>query len=73
MEAVEGLLDNSIVPTKDGYVIHEPPSGGQYIDLSTVDFELLKKQFEKNRKRIEAEKLRGLINSKLAKANKTQS
>jgi type I restriction enzyme R subunit len=65
--AVEGLLDDSIVPTKAGYVIHPPPSGGEYLDLSTIDFEALKKQFEKSYKRIEAEKLRGMINGKLAK------
>jgi type I restriction enzyme R subunit len=65
MGAVEKLLDDSIVPTKEGYVIAEPPAGGKYLDLSTVDFEALKKHFEKSRKRIEAEKLRGQINAKL--------
>ena len=38
---------------------------GQYLDLSKIDFEALKKQFEKSRKHIEAEKLRGLLNAKL--------
>ena len=28
MGAVEDLLDESIVPTKEGYVIREPASGG---------------------------------------------
>jgi len=63
MGGVEELLDKSIAPTKEGYHIVDSP----YVDLSTIDFELLKKQFEKAQKRIEAEKLRGLINSKLAK------
>ena len=65
MGAVEGLLDDSIVPTKAGYVIREPASGGAYLDLSKIDFEALKKQFEKSHKHIEAEKLRGSINAKL--------
>ena len=65
MGAVEELLDESIVPTKEGYVIREPTSGGAYLDLSKIDFEALKKQFEKGRKHIEAEKLRGRINAKL--------
>jgi type I restriction enzyme R subunit len=65
MDAVGDLLDKSIVPTKAGYVIREPTSGGTYLDLSKIDFEALKKQFEKGRKRIEAEKLRGRINARL--------
>jgi type I restriction enzyme R subunit len=65
MGAVEELLDESIVPTKEGYVIREPTSGDTYLDLSKIDFEALKKQFEKGRKHIEAEKLRGRINAKL--------
>jgi type I restriction enzyme R subunit len=62
MGAVEALLDESIVPAKEGYVIHEPISGGSYLDLSKIDFEALKKRFEQSRKHIAAEKLRGLIN-----------
>jgi type I restriction enzyme R subunit len=65
MAAVDELLDESIVPTKEGYVISEPVSGGHYLDLSKVDFEALKKRFKKGRKRIEAEKLRGSIHTKL--------
>ncbi len=67
MIAVDELLDESIVPTKEGYVISEPVSGGHYLDLSKVDFEALKKRFKRGRKRIEAEKLRGSILSKLRK------
>lgn len=66
MDAVEELLDESIVPSKEGYRIREPASGGQYLDLSKINFEVLKEQFEKSRKHIEAEKLRGKINVKLA-------
>jgi type I restriction enzyme R subunit len=65
MGAVEELLDDSIVPSKAGYVIAEPTTGGSYLDLSKINFEALKKQFEKSHKRIEAEKLRGSINAKL--------
>lgn len=67
MGAVEELLDDSIFPTKEGYVIREPTSGGKYLDLSKINFEALKKQFEKSRKHIEAEKLRGKITIKLQK------
>jgi len=65
MGAVEALLDESIVPAMEGYVIHEPVAGGHYLDLSKIDFEALKKQFEQNRKHIAAEKLRGMIHQVL--------
>jgi len=69
-EAIENLLDESIA--SEGYVI-EP--GGQLVDLSEIDFEALKEKFAKTRKRTEAEKLRGSINSKLKrmiKLNRTR-
>ena len=59
-EAIENLLDESIA--SEGYIIQP---GYQLVDLSEIDFEALKKKFAKARKRIEAEKLRGSINSKL--------
>jgi type I restriction enzyme R subunit len=65
MGDIEGLLDRSIKPAQEGYIIREPASGGHVLDLSQVDFEALQRQFEKSRKRIEAEKLRALLNSKL--------
>ena len=74
MADVEALLDESIAPT--GYVIREPTQAiaetgpapaKRRVDLSQIDFEALKRQFERGRKRIEAEKLRGMINSKLKK------
>jgi type I restriction enzyme, R subunit len=64
MGKVEDLLDYSIAPT--GYIIREPASGGQYLNLSRINFEALKAQFASGRKRIELEKLRGSINNKLA-------
>ena len=76
MEKVEELLDESI--TARGYVIREPvtPYGKKkLVDLSQIDFNALKKQFVKERKRMEIEKLRGAINSaleKLVRLNKTR-
>ncbi|HET6444007.1 MAG TPA: type I restriction endonuclease subunit R [candidate division Zixibacteria bacterium] len=60
MDQVEDLLDRSI----GSYVIREksPP-----FDLSVIDFEALKKVFRTGRKNIEANKLRGAINSQIVK------
>ncbi|MCX9074481.1 MAG: type I restriction endonuclease subunit R, partial [Candidatus Methanoperedens sp.] len=63
MESVENLLDASIAT--EGYVIRESSDEYRLVDLSQIDFEALKAQFEKSRKRIEVEKLRGAINRKL--------
>jgi len=61
MAEVEQVLDKSIAA--EGYVIEaEKP-----LDLSKLDVDKLKAKFEKGRKRIEAEKLRGALNSKLQK------
>jgi len=76
MEKVEDLLDKSI--TAKGYVIREPvtPYGKKkLIDLSEIDFKALKKEFAKERRRMEIEKLRGAINSaleKMVRLNKTR-
>jgi len=61
MEKVERLLDESIAT--EGYVISEK---NKLVDLMQIDFEALKKQFEKGRKRMEAERLRRLLESKVA-------
>jgi type I restriction enzyme R subunit len=63
--AVGELLDDSILPAHEGYIIRGSTSVGKYVDLSQIDFEKLKQQFEKSRKHIEAEKLRALLNGKL--------
>jgi type I restriction enzyme R subunit len=60
MDRVEKLLDQSIAPK--GYKI----SNTRIVDLSQIDFDKLKAQFEQGHKRIEIEKLRGQINSKLS-------
>jgi len=61
MDAVEALLDESI--TAEGYVIHEPAEAP--LDLSRINFEALRARFQEGRKRTEAERLRGALNTKL--------
>jgi type I restriction enzyme R subunit len=68
MGEVEKLLDDSIAA--EGYVIGDPEgiwAKKRLVDLSKIDFEALKAKFEHGRKRTEAEKLKGKINSKLRK------
>jgi len=60
MEDVEDLLDRSVAA--EAYVIHEPTAP---FDLSKIDFDALREQFETGHKRIQANKLRGRLNSKL--------
>ena len=66
MTEVEALLDQSIAP--EGYLIQMPPDSYDMnqVDLSQIDFEQLSEQFNTEHKRVEAEKLRGAINAKLA-------
>jgi type I restriction enzyme R subunit len=68
LEQVGQLLDRSVA--SEGYVIREPSSPyamGGTIDLSQIDFDMLKARFAQGRKRTEAERLRGAIHSKLQK------
>lgn len=58
---VEALLDDSILAGE--FVI--PDTQGQYIDLSQLDFEALKAEFETGYQRTQAEKLKGTLNRKL--------
>jgi type I restriction enzyme R subunit len=44
-----------------------PPGTDYLVDLSRIDFEALKAQFEKGHKRIQAEKLKNAISSKLTR------
>ena len=62
---VEAVLDRSIAP--EGYLIEIPAEGydTEHIDLSQIDFEQLSERFNTQHKRVEAEKLRGAINTKL--------
>ncbi len=65
-DAIEDLLDRSIVPT--GYIIEaaEDYETHSIVDLSRIDFDQLRERFRTGRKQIEAEKLRGSINRKLS-------
>ncbi len=68
MGEVEKLLDESI--SIAGFAIREPTGAyktDNIIDLSKIDFEKLRKQFEQGKKHIEIEKLKGALNSKLQK------
>ena len=66
MADVEEVLDQSIAP--EGYLIEIPADGydAEPIDLSQIDFQQLSERFNTQHKRVEAEKLRGAINGKLA-------
>jgi len=74
MADVEALLNKSIAA--GGYVM--PPVSNdpsRYIDLSQIDFEAMKAQFENGRKPVEVQKLRAQIALKLAlmvKLNRTR-
>ena len=63
MEDVEQLLDRSV--STEGYVIRPSATAQNYVDLSQIDFEALKAKFERGRKPIEMQKLRGQIAQKL--------
>lgn len=65
MGKVTTLLDESI--EAEGYVIRESAAsyGDLITDLSKIDFEALRMNFDKEYKHIQAQKLRGAINSKL--------
>ncbi len=73
MEQVADLLDESIAT--EGYVIRPSAVEANYIDLSKIDFDLLREQFNTGRKAIEAQKLRTQLAVKVAKMvqlNKTR-
>lgn len=63
MDEVAQLLDQSIAT--EGYVIRPPAPAANCIDLSLIDFAALRKQFERGRKTIEAQKLRGSVAQKV--------
>jgi type I restriction enzyme R subunit len=61
---VEDLLNRSIA--SGGYTMPPVRNEQNYIDLSLVDFDALKAQFDKGRKNTEVQKLRAQITQKLA-------
>ncbi len=70
VKAVEELLDRSIAA--EGYVI---PAEPKVVDLSRVDFEALRRQFDKGKKHTEAERLRAAVERKvkeLLRLNRTR-
>ena len=64
MRQVDELLDESVAPVP--YVITDEDDEPLF-DLSQIDFDKLKARFAKGKKRTEAEKLRALLNQKLAR------
>ncbi len=58
---VDDLLDRSV----EGFAISEPDDGSHIYDLSQVDFDALKAQYEKGRKRIEVDRFKSVIERKL--------
>ena len=58
---VDQLLDECV----EGYAIHESEDGSHIYDLSQVDFDALKKKYEKGRKRIEIDRFKSMIEKKL--------
>jgi type I restriction enzyme, R subunit len=67
LDDIEQLIASSVATRR--YIIRESSepynSSTSRIDLSTIDFDALRAYFEHARQHIEAEKLRGAINSKL--------
>lgn len=63
MAEVNRVLDKSI-KVKEQYVIKNA-AGSHVLDMSKVDFEALKKMFDKSRKNIELDRLRGKINAQI--------
>jgi type I restriction enzyme R subunit len=61
---IEAVLDRSIVINKP-VVSDAIGEIGTRLDLSKIDFEKLRKQFEKSRKRTELEKLKGAVLEKI--------
>ncbi len=64
MSDVEALLNRPIAA--GGYTMPPVANGANYIDLSLVDFEALKAQFERGRKTTEAQKMKARLALKLA-------
>jgi type I restriction enzyme R subunit len=79
MADIDKLLEESI--STEGYVIHgiqeedAPSQTDRRVDLSQIDFDGLRAHFESARKHIEAQKLRGQVQSKatqMARLNRTR-
>lgn len=64
MDDVEALLNDSIAT--EPYRIQAQEKPAPLVDLSKIDFEKLAKEFERRRKRTEAEKLQAILAKKLS-------
>ena len=71
MSDVEGLLNDSIAT--EGYRIGPASKPEALVNLSEIDFEALQAKFAQGHKRTEAEKLKRLIEGKLAQMMKVNS
>ena len=71
MGDVEALLDDSIAT--EGYRIEAVGRPAALVDLSEIDFEALQVRFARGRRRTEAEKLKRLIEGKLAQMMKVNA
>lgn len=60
MQDVEDLLDRSVAP-----IPYATPDEPEVIDISQIDFDKLREQFDSGKKRTEAERLRALLSQKL--------
>ena len=65
MAEIEALLDQSI--GAEGYAMPPVADLSRFVDLSQIDFEALRDQFEGSRKTIEVQKLRAKLTFKLAR------
>ena len=65
MADIEALLDQSI--GAEGYVMPTVAVPNRYVDLSQIDFEALRDQFEGSSKPVEVQKLRAKLTFKLAR------
>ena len=60
MRDVEDLLDRSVAP-----IPYEMPENPEVLDISQIDFEKLRQNFDTGNKRTEAERLRALLSQKI--------
>lgn len=69
LDRMEAILDNSVADFR----IREPEGGFKQYDLSKIDFEELRKRFEKGRKRAMIEQLQRSIEEKLEQLIQTNN
>lgn len=69
MGKVDALLDKTVA----GFEVREPETGWKQYDLSAIDFDELRKKYEKSKKRIVIERLRNSIEAQLDRMIKINS